>query len=81
MDNIVAAAPVQALDFERRNQAYEQGSRWAETQISKDQLGREAALTLGATPTFDEWTEYAREWKDGYIHARPGITEIGRAHV
>ena len=67
-------APIHVMDFERRNQAYEQGSKFAEVSLSKDELGRQAALTLGTNPTFEEWTEYAREWKDGYLHARPGVT-------
>ena len=70
----VAQAITHALDFDRRNAAYDQGALWAENQRSTYELVSSAAKTLGTDPTFEEWTEYAAQWKDGYVHQNPDNT-------
>lgn len=70
----VAEALTHALDFDRRNAAYEHGALWAENQRNGYELASNAAKTLGANPTFEEWSEYAIQWKDGYVHQNPDNT-------
>lgn len=70
-----AAQPItHALDFDRRNEAYEQGANWAENQRSTYELVAAAARTLGVDPSFEEYTEYSVQWKDGYVHQNPDNT-------
>ena len=64
----VAAATIHALDFDRRNAAYDQGAMWAENQRSTYDIVAGAAKILGTNPTHEEWMEYAKEWKDGYVN-------------
>ena len=94
--NDTVSTPIHALTFDQRNQAYEQGSRFSRSSFELDAIVTSAAKTLGEKPTFAEWTEYADEWKAGYINDNPDNTanaadqawarftknlEIGRAHV
>jgi hypothetical protein len=71
---IVAQPVSHAMDFERRNAAYEQGGRFAENRAAGISIAADGARTLGENPTFEEWTEYMTEWKDGYIHQNPDNT-------
>lgn len=75
MTQTPAAEPItHSLDFDRRNAAYEQGAAWAENQRSSYEVVAAAARTLDTNPTFEEWTEYATQWKDGYVHQNPDNT-------
>lgn len=70
-----AAQPItHALDFNRRNEAYEQGARCAELSRANLEILDNAARTLGTNPTFEEFTEYSVQWKDGYVHQNPNNT-------
>ena len=70
----VAEPTAHALDFTRRNDAYQQGAQWAEAQRSTYEVVSNAARTLGTNPTHEEWMEYAAQWKDGYVHQNPNNT-------
>ena len=70
----VAEAVTHALDFDRRNEAYEQGARCAELNRASLEILDAGARTLGTDPTYEEYTEYAVQWKDGYIHQNPNNT-------
>jgi len=59
---------IHALSFDKRNAAYEQGTRSSRNKLEAVEIATAAAQTLGENPSFDEWTEYADEWKAGYIH-------------
>lgn len=72
--NPIAQPITHALDFDRRNAAYEQGASWAENQRSTYELVAAAARTLDTNPTYEEWTEYSVQWKDGYVHQNPDNT-------
>jgi hypothetical protein len=63
-----AAEAIHALSFDKRNAAYEQGGKYSRSSLEIDALITSAAKTLGEAPSFEEWTEYADEWKAGYIH-------------
>ena len=61
-----AAQPItHALDFNRRNEAYEQGAKCAELSRANLEILDNAARTLGTSPSFEEYTEYSVQWKDG----------------
>ena len=62
------AAAINALSFDKRNAAYEQGGKYSRSSFELDTIVTSAAKTLGENPTYEEWTEYADEWKAGYIH-------------
>jgi hypothetical protein len=66
--NAPAAEAIHALSFDKRNEAYEQGTRSSRNKAEALTIAAAAAKTLGEKPSFDEWTEYADEWKAGYIH-------------
>lgn len=68
------AAAIHALSFDKRNAAYEQGQRSSRNKLEAVEIATAAAQTLGEKPSFDEWTEYADEWKAGYIHDNPDNT-------
>lgn len=70
----VAAAITHALDFNRRNEAYEQGARCAELNRASLEILDAGARTLGPEPSFEEYTEYSVQWKDGYVHQNPNNT-------
>lgn len=63
-----AAEAIHALSFDKRNAAYEQGTRSSRNKLEAVEIATAAAQTLGENPSFEEWTEYADEWKAGYIH-------------
>jgi hypothetical protein len=63
-----AAEAIHALSFEKRNEAYEQGTRSSRNKAEALTIATAAAKTIGENPSFEEWTEYADEWKAGYIH-------------
>ena len=71
---VIAAQPIHALTFDQRSQAYEHGGSFARNRAELLGIATSAAKTLGATPTFDQWTEYSVQWKDGYIHDNPENT-------
>jgi coenzyme F420-reducing hydrogenase alpha subunit len=64
----IASAAIHALTFDQRNSAYEQGGRYSHTSAALDEIITSAAKTIGEKPTFEQWTEYADEWKAGYIN-------------
>lgn len=70
----VAQPIAHALDFNRRNEAYEQGARCAELNRASLEILDAGARTLGTDPTFEEFTEYSVQWKDGYVHQNPNNT-------
>jgi hypothetical protein len=71
---VVSQAAAHAMSFDRRNSAYEQGGRYAENRFAGLAIASDAAQTIGTDPTFEEWTEYMTEWKDGYVHQNPENT-------
>ena len=62
------ATAIHALSFEQRNQAYEHGGSFSRNRAEMLGIATNAAKTLGTNPSFDQWTEYSVQWKDGYIH-------------
>jgi hypothetical protein len=69
-----AAEVISALSFDRKNAAYDQGTRSSRNKLEAVEIATAAAKTIGENPTFEEWTEYADEWKAGYIHDNPDNT-------
>ena len=65
------AQAVYALTHANRENAYEQGARFARNRAELMEIATASAETLGTNPTFEEWTEYATQWKDGYVHNNP----------
>jgi hypothetical protein len=65
------AQAVHALTHTKRTEAYEQGARFARNRAELMLIATDSATTLGTSPTFDEWNEYATQWKDGYVHNNP----------
>jgi len=65
------AQAVHALTHANRENAYEQGARFARNRAELMEIATASAETLGTNPTFEEWTEYATQWKDGYVHNNP----------
>ena len=65
------AQAVHALTHTKRTEAYEQGARFARNRAELMVIASDSATTLGTSPTFDEWNEYATQWKDGYVHNNP----------
>lgn len=65
------AQAVHALTHTNRENAYEQGARFARNRAELMEIATASAETLGTNPTFEEWTEYATQWKDGYVHNNP----------
>jgi hypothetical protein len=65
------AQAVHALTHTKRTEAYEQGARFAKNRAELMVIASDSATTLGTSPTFDEWNEYATQWKDGYVHNNP----------
>jgi len=68
------AQAVHALTHTQRTQAYEQGGGFAKNRAELMEIATASAQTLGTNPTFDQWTEYATQWKDGYVHNNPDNT-------
>lgn len=68
------AEAVHALSFDKRNAAYEQGARSSRNKLESIEIATAAAQTIGAAPSYEEWTEYMDEWKAGYIHDNPANT-------
>lgn len=71
--NPVAQA-VHALTHEKRNEAYDQGARFARNRAELMEIATASAETLGTNPTYEQWMEYAVQWKDGYVHNNPDNT-------
>jgi len=65
------AQAVHALTHDKRNEAYDQGARFARNRAELMEIATASAETLGTSPTFDQWNEYATQWKDGYVHNNP----------
>lgn len=74
----VAEAAIEALSFDDKNAAYEQGGRYARNKLEKLAIANDAAATLGTNPSFDRWEAYRVEWVAGHVHANPQLT--GNAH-
>lgn len=72
------ANPVEALSFDDKSAAYEQGGRYARSKLETLAIAQDAARTLGTEPTFDRWEAYRVQWVDGHTHANPDLT--GNAH-
>lgn len=70
----VAQPITHALDFDRRNEAFEQGARCAELNRASLEILDAGARTLGTDPTFEEYSEYRAQWVDGYVHQNPNNT-------
>lgn len=65
------AQAVHALTHANRENAYEQGARFARNRAELMAIATDSAETLGTNPTYQEWQEYAIQWKDGYMHNNP----------
>lgn len=76
--NPVAAATIQALSFEDKTAAYDQGGRYARSKLETLNVAQDAARTLGVDPSFDRWENYRMEWVAGHAHVNPELT--GNAH-
>ena len=74
----VAAATIQALSFEDKTAAYDQGGRYARSKLETLNVAQDAARTLGTNPSFDRWENYRIEWVAGHTHVNPELT--GNAH-
>lgn len=72
------ANPVEALSFDDKGAAYEQGGRYARSKLETLTIAQDAARTLGTEPSFDRWEAYRMEWVAGHAHANPDLT--GNAH-
>lgn len=68
------AQAVHALTHEKRNEAYDQGARFARNRAELMAIATDSAETLGTNPTYEQWMEYATQWKDGYVHNNPDNT-------
>jgi hypothetical protein len=68
------AEVVHALTFDQRTQAYEHGGRASRNRAEMLEIATACAHTLGSNPTYEQWTEYATQWKDGWIHDNPQHT-------
>jgi len=68
------AQVVHALTHTKRTEAYEQGGGFARNRAELMEIATASAQTLGTNPSFDQWTEYATQWKDGYVHNNPDNT-------
>ena len=68
------AEVVHALTFDQRTQAYEHGGRASRNRAEMLEIATACAQTLGSNPTYEQWTEYATQWKDGWIHDNPQHT-------
>ena len=64
----VAAAAIEAMNFEDKNAAYEQGGRYAENKLERLRIAEDAARTLGTSPSLDRWDAYRIQWVDGLTH-------------
>ena len=74
----VAAAAIEALNFDDKTAAYEQGGRYARNKLERLEIARDAARTLGTDPSYDRWEGYRIQWVDGHVHTNPELT--GNAH-
>jgi hypothetical protein len=78
MEKTTVAAAVEALSFDDKNAAYEQGGRYAKSKMETLSIAQDAARTMGTNPSFDRWENYRMEWVAGHAHANPQLT--GNAH-
>lgn len=74
----VAAAAIEALNFDDKTAAYEQGGRYAKNKLERLRIAEDAARTLGTNPSLDRWDGYRIQWVDGHAHENPQLT--GNAH-
>lgn len=68
MTNQPVANAVHALTFDQRTQAYEHGGRASRNRAEMLEIASACAKVLGTNPTYEQWMEYATQWKDGWIH-------------
>ena len=73
-DKTKVAQAIDVLSFDRKTEAYEQGSRFARNKLERVEVVTAAAHTIGAEPTFDEWEAYRIQWVDGHAHQNPDLT-------
>ena len=78
MSEQTIANPIEALSFDDKGAAYEQGGRYARSKLETFAIATDAARTLGTAPSFDRWEAYRVQWVDGHTHANPDLT--GNAH-
>jgi hypothetical protein len=72
------ANTVEALTFDDKTAAYDQGGRYARSKLETLTIAEDAARTLGTDCSFDRWEAYRIQWVDGHTHANPRLT--GNAH-
>lgn len=77
MTNTVSQ-PVSALTADQKAGAYDQGARYARSNMEQVEVATAAAKTLGTAPTFEQWEAYRVEWLVGHANERPALT--GNAH-
>ena len=78
MNDKTVAAPIEALSFDDKTAAYNQGGRYARSKLETLNIAEDAARTLGTDPSFDRWEAYRIQWVDGHTHENPQLT--GNAH-
>jgi hypothetical protein len=72
------ATTIEVLNFEDKNNAYDQGARFAKSKLETLGIAQDAARTLGTNPSYDRWEAYRIQWVDGHAHQNPELT--GNAH-
>jgi hypothetical protein len=72
------STPIEVLTFEDKNNAYDQGARFAKSKLETYMIAQDAARTLGTNPSYDRWEAYRIQWVDGHAHQNPDLT--GNAH-
>ena len=72
------ATHIEVLTREDKNNAYDQGARFAKSKLETLGIAQDAARTLGTDPSFDRWEAYRIQWVDGHAHQNPDLT--GNAH-
>jgi hypothetical protein len=68
MTNQPVAQAVHALSFDQRTDAYDHGGRASRNRAEMLEIASACAKTLGTNPTYEQWMEYATQWKDGWVH-------------
>lgn len=77
-EKTTVAAAVEALSFDDKNAAYEQGGRYAKNKLESFHIAQDAARTLGTNPSYERWENYRMEWVAGHVHANPDLA--GNSH-
>ena len=72
------ATQIEVLNREDKNNAYDQGARFAKSKLETLGIAQDAARTLGTDPSYDRWEAYRIQWVDGHAHQNPELT--GNAH-